>query len=90
MAKIAKTISIPLKTVGGRSWGDLNSFALSHEICGERVDLVDNSYSFAGGHRVRLYKFKKNVHWAVPMGIDLEISDVPSPGSPRKQPPKGK
>ena len=78
---MTKSISVPLKFVGKKAWGDLSKFGLSHEICAERVDIVDNQYSFAGGHRVRLYKFKKNVHWGIPAGVDIEISAV-TPLSP--------
>jgi hypothetical protein len=73
-------VSVPVKVVRGEKWGDLAALADSHEICGERVDPRGN-FSFAGEHRVRLYKFSKNVHWKLPTGRDLDISDVP-PASP--------
>lgn len=78
-------IRVPIKVVGGDQWGDLNSLGLAHEICGEVVTLRDQNYSFAGGHRVRLYKFKKNVHWKIPRGTVLDISGVVPAAPPRKQ-----
>lgn len=82
-------IVVPVKKVGSDLWGDFSSFGLAHEFCGERVDMVNQQFSFQGGHRVRLYKFKKNVHWRIPSGIELDISAVDA--SPkRKQPPANK
>ena len=71
-------ISVTLKTVGRRKWGDLSVIATSHDICGETVKEIDSKYNFAGGHRVRLYRFKKNVHWLIPEGVELDISGVPA------------
>jgi len=65
-------ISVPIKVVSNENWGHLAALALSHEICGETVHLKGN-FSFAGGHRVRIYKFTKNVHWKIPKASN-EIS----------------
>jgi hypothetical protein len=75
---------LPIKLVNRERWGDLGSLALSHEICGERVD-QRKDMSFAGGHRVRLYKFTKNVHWKIPTGVELDISEVPPSAPPRRK-----
>lgn len=77
-------LRIPVKEVNGERWGDLSSYALAHQFCGERVDKKAD-ISFAGGHRVRLYSFKKNVHWKIPTGQELNISDVTPEIAPRKQ-----
>jgi hypothetical protein len=49
---------------------------MAHEICCESGKLKNENFSFSGGHRVRLYQFKKNVHWRIPDGAELDISNV--------------
>lgn len=85
MKERKKTIEVPIKLVGKDSWADLGALSLAHEIVGERVDLKDGNFSFAGGHRVRLYKFKKNVHFKVPDGISLDIEDVKAEPNPSRR-----
>jgi len=82
---MASHVSVPTKKVNGALWGDLSVFGNQHYICGEKVALHDEGFSFAAGHRVRLYSFKKNVHWKIPDGIALDISDVPAAEAPRRQ-----
>lgn len=77
-------VTVPVKTWDKKRWGDLSVFSLTHEVCGEVVYPVNEKYSFQGGHRVRLYKFKKNVHWRIPDGVELDISEV-SAAPKRKQ-----
>jgi hypothetical protein len=79
---MANHVRVPIKVFAGQNWGDLSSLNLTHEIVGETVHQLKDM-SFQGGHRVRLYKFKKNVHWLIPLGVDLDISEVEVPG--RKQ-----
>jgi hypothetical protein len=69
-------VPVPIKIVNGEQWGDLASFAHTHEICGEKVD-QRKDISFAGGHRVRLFRFSKSVHWKLPGGIELDIQKRP-------------
>ena len=76
-------VMIPVKIVNGERWGDLASISRSHEICGEKVD-QRKDLSFAGQHRVRLYKFTKNVHWRLPDGVEIDISDVRPAAPPRR------
>jgi hypothetical protein len=78
-------ISFPIKTHNGEKWAELSHYGLAHEICGEKVFQKDQMFSFAGGHRVRLYAFKKNVHWKIPVGSTLDISEV---DAPRKKAPR--
>lgn len=78
-------VRVPLKEWDGHKWAQLNLLALTHEICGETVKMKDGAYSFAGGHRVRLYSFKKNVHWKVPEGVSLDISGVEPGAAPRRR-----
>jgi hypothetical protein len=75
---------VPIRLVNGEKWGDLNSISLSHDICGEKVDRINDSFSFAGGHRVRLYRFRKNVHWRIPKDVTLDITSVEPAAAPRK------
>jgi hypothetical protein len=81
---MADRISVPVKAFEGGRWGHLSAFADTHQICGETVRLKEQNFSFAGGHRVRLYIFKKNVHWKIPDGIALDISDVAPAAAPRR------
>ena len=78
------TITVSVKVVNGDRWADLNAFGISHEFCGETVS-QRKDLSFAGGHRVRLYLFKKNVHWRIPHGTQLDIRDVDPAQVPRRR-----
>jgi hypothetical protein len=82
-------ICIPVKIVGSDRWGQLSAFGNQHIISGERCDVKDQNYSFSGGHRVRLYSIKQNVHWKIPAGIQLDVSQVaPATLAAAKQPPR--
>jgi hypothetical protein len=81
---MAEHVSVPVRTVGTSRWGHLSALAETHQICGEAVRLKDQNFSFAGGHRVRLYTFKKNVHWMIPEGTPLDISGVTPGIAPRR------
>ena len=78
-----KHIRVPVLTHNREDWGCLNYIGVTnfHIIVGETLKIEDNSFSFIGGHRVRRIKIKGNVHWLIPSGIDLDISEV----SPKKQ-----
>lgn len=78
-------IQVPVRVVGTQKWGNLNALGVSHEICGETVNLKDANFSFAGGHRVRLYHFRKNVHWRITTGMDIDIAEVQPATSPKAQ-----
>ncbi len=81
-----KHVRVPIKTFKKQPWGMLSQLGSTHEICGEDVKKINDNFSFVGGHRVRLFKFKKNVHWLIPKGTDLDISTVPPGGSaPRRR-----
>ena len=83
---MADHVRVPVKVVWTERWGQLSSFGDAHLICGETVKLKDENYSFAGGHRVRLYSFKKNVHWKIPEAISLDIAQVtPASAPPRRK-----
>ena len=80
-------ISIPVKTVNNERWAQLNNFGNNHIFCAERCTLKQENYSFAGGHRVRIYAAKNNVHWKIPAGIALDVSEVtPATVPPRREP----
>jgi hypothetical protein len=82
---MADQIKIPIKIVGTERWGQLSVFGDSHLICGEAVKLKEQNFSFAGGHRVRLFSFKKNVHWKIPTGIALDIAGVAPAVAPARR-----
>jgi len=82
---MAERISVPVKTVQGERWAELNAFGSQHIIAGEKCTVKDQNYSFAGGHRVRLYSIKHNVHWKIPAGIPLDVSQVAPAEPPRRR-----
>jgi hypothetical protein len=69
------SITIPIKDLNGEKWAELSAIAPSttHIICGEQY-WAGADISLFGGHRVRSHKFKKNVHWRILTGFDLDIS----------------
>lgn len=74
---MTQSLIIPVKEVRGDKWGCLDRLCDDHEIVGYDFKLKNDQYSFAGGHRVRLYKVKGNVHFRVPIGVTFDISSVP-------------
>lgn len=82
---MADAVRVPIRIVGGERWGHLSALGDAHSICGETVHIKEN-YSFAANHRVRLYTFKKNVHWKIPPGISLDIAGVSPANPPRRLP----
>lgn len=87
---MSRTVSLPTKVVSQRLWAEVSSLgpSLTYEVVGEVVHPVNDMYSFAGGHRVRLYRFKKNVHFRVPDGVEINISSVAPAEPARRQPPR--
>ena len=82
---MADHVRVPVKQIGTDRWGQLSLLSDSHLICGESVKLKNENFSFAGGHRVRLYLFKKNVAFKIPEGISLDIAAVPpATSAPRR------
>lgn len=83
---MAERICVPVKLIGTQKWADLGALGISHRIIAETISLEDAKFPASGGHRVRLLKAKKNVHFLVPDGIELDISGVePGPAPRRKQ-----
>jgi hypothetical protein len=82
---MAERVCVPIKTVNNEKWGQLNFFGTTHLICGEDFRPKNQNYTFAGGHRVRLYAVKNNVHWKIPAGTPLDISDVRVVDPPRRR-----
>jgi len=82
---MADHVRVPVKVIGTDRWGELNLLGDAHLICGETVKLKDENFSFAGQHRVRLYSFKKNVHWKIPEGISLDVTAVAAAAAPRRR-----
>jgi len=81
-----RTLSFPVKQIGADEWLDLTAHGLSHDFVGERVNQRQDM-SFAGGHRVRCYVFKKNVHWKLPaQGVVVDIADVAPVDAQQREP----
>lgn len=78
-------MSVPVRLVGGKKWGDLSVFGEHHEVCGERVKERDAKFSFAGGHRLRLYSFRKTVHFRIMDGMNVDISGIDQEGPPPRR-----
>lgn len=80
-----RQLSFPVKVVNGVEWLDFTAHGIAHEFCGE-VCKQKSDLSFGGGHRVRHYHFRKNVHWRAPDGTTIDISDLdPDSAPPRRQ-----
>jgi hypothetical protein len=81
---VVERISVPIRLVGQEKWADLGAIALSHEIVAEVINLENQFFSFAGGHRVRRLRARKSVHFLVPTGAVLDIASVPAGPPPRR------
>jgi hypothetical protein len=79
-------IRVPVKKVNRERWGQLTVFGDRHEFCGNDIHLRNENFSFAGGHRVRLYVARGNVHWRIPEGVSLDITQVQAENPPRRLP----
>ena len=65
----------------GEKWGNLSVYAKNHDfVCTQPRQGKD--ISFIDGHRVRTFTFKQMVHWKIPTGTELDISEV---GSARRR-----
>jgi hypothetical protein len=80
-----KRISVPIKTLGSDEWAQFSIFGQNHIFCAEEFRVKEQNYSFAGQHRVRLLSLKKNVHWKIPAGTPLDVTEVPPAGSPPRR-----
>ena len=79
-------LRIPVKKINGDDWAEFSTLASTHYICGEVFKITDNHFSAAGGHRVRLYSVKHNVHWKIPATvIQLDIQEVAASPAPRRE-----
>jgi hypothetical protein len=83
---MAEYIKVPIVKWDSASWAALNFFGKTHFICGEDYKVKAEKYTFLGQHRVRLYAVKGNVHWKIPQGINLDVSEVPKAIAPRRMP----
>jgi len=82
------SIIVPVRKdpASGQIWAELSAHGPSatHVVCGEHA-WQGSDVSIHGGHRVREFKFKKNVHWRIITGFDLDISTAKPPEPPRRQ-----
>jgi hypothetical protein len=74
---LADQISIPVIEHDGQRWAALAYFGKDQDITGEDCKTINQKYSFKGGHRVRIYRVKKQVYWKIPPMV-LDISNVPT------------
>jgi len=81
-------VKIPIKIVNKEQWGRLSVYGPRHTFCGEDIRIKNETFSFAGGHRVRFCNAVGNVHWLIPGGIKLDISQVPPAKAPPMKPPR--
>ena len=73
---MADSVTVPLVDHDQSRWGCLNYFATKHLICAESFSRKNESYSFLGGHRVRLFAVEGNVHWKLPADTVINIAAV--------------
>jgi hypothetical protein len=86
---VSGLIQIPTRVLRGQRWADFSFLARKHQLCAEGFNTLSENVSYVGGHRVRLYVLKGNVHWRVPEGV-VDITNVaPATEPPRRQPPRG-
>lgn len=76
--RLKTKLEVPLVQFSGATWGDLSAFGDTHDIVGTGVK-QGGRISFIGGHRVTPVRLKQMVHWKIPAGVDLDISDVGQP-----------
>jgi len=73
----SKCVHLPIVEYGGYDWGALAFLGKDHEITCETFQKVEEKYSFKDGHRVRIYRLKKNVYWRLPSSaLQMDITDV--------------
>jgi hypothetical protein len=78
------SVRVPVRMHNNERWGALSFLegGKTIEVIAERFEPKNDSFSFIGGHRVRLYKLKSSVHFKVPTGVTLDISGVPPATQP--------
>jgi hypothetical protein len=79
--RLKKHLQVPLIEFGGQVWGDLTVFGRKHELIATTVK-PGGRVSFLNQHGVGTVSLEKMVHWKIPSGVDLDISDV---GTPRRR-----
>lgn len=81
-------VRVPIKLLGTERWGCLQSLDNgAHSFVGFDIWLKKDRYSFIGGHRVKLFGAKGNVHFRIPDATKtIDITDVaPAAPPPRRQ-----
>jgi len=74
---MAEHVNIPIVEHDGSKWAALAYFGKDQDFTGEDFKCTNRQYSFKGGHRVRIYRIKKQVYWKIPSRV-LDITDVPT------------
>lgn len=68
-------VKVPTVKFRNEEWGDLSVFGTRHDfVCTSHNQGRD--ISFIDDHRVRTFTFKKMVHWKIPAGTELDITEV--------------
>jgi hypothetical protein len=81
---MSEFVRVPTRLVRGQRWANFNFLANKHRLCAEKYNTIAENVSHVGGHRVRLYELKGNVHWMVPDTV-IDITDVAPAEAPRRQ-----
>ncbi len=81
-------LHVPIRIVGKEKWGALAYLVAgtqSIDFVAEKVDCVNEKFSFADGHRVRRYRLKKQIHFSIPHEVKLDIEAVQPAEAPRRR-----
>lgn len=81
-------IWVPVRMHNNERWGALSFLKGGRilEVIAERFERKDENFSFIGGHRVRLYKLKTNIHFKIPTeALTLDISGVAAAVQPPRR-----
>ncbi len=82
-------IFLPIKRDGNKRWVLLGQIAPSHIILSEKCTQINENYSHFGGHRVRAWAVKGNVHWLLPDAAEeYDITGVSPSQAPRRRQPR--
>ena len=81
-ARLKSHLPVPLIEYGGQVWGDLTAFGRKHDFIATTVKPGKRT-TFLNQHGVGTVSLDKMVHWKIPTGVDLDISEVGGP-APRR------
>ena len=85
----ASNVPVPIVLFGTKKWGALKYLAKSHEIVGTTVN-KKKDMSLPNRHQVRRYTFTGQVHWKIPVGVDVDVSDITPVQPPQRRKQRAK